>query len=114
MGIPRRFVPADNTPKKLSDKFPRGRITKQSGQKVLMGRSKELDILLNDEHMPRTFMELWCENVPRDSATEEAGAQSGPKWPGAWVCMVMGDQDVNLEKMMNDNPKNMMTSSEVC
>ncbi|XP_076465239.1 uncharacterized protein LOC143297006 isoform X2 [Babylonia areolata] len=53
------YYPSD-TPVKLSSRLP-DLINRRSGQTIVMGRGKYLDVLLNDEHMPRWFVELWCQ-----------------------------------------------------
>lgn len=64
--------PSD-TSAKLSDKFPSTKITKRDGHHISMGRNQCADILLNDEHMPRQYVELWC-------AADSQNSQIGPKW----------------------------------
>ncbi|KAK7115415.1 uncharacterized protein [Littorina saxatilis] len=63
------YYPPDTLPAFI-DKFPKQRVRKATNQTLCMGRGEGVDVLLNDIHMPRSFIELSCR-----VQTEE-----GPKW----------------------------------
>ena len=63
------YYPAD-TPAFFTVKFPKRRVRKTAGQSILIGRGVNADLPLNEEHMPRQFIELWCEVTP----------EKGPRW----------------------------------
>ena len=63
------YYPPD-TLSDFTDKFPRTPVRKPADQTITMGRGVNVDVLLNDTHMPRTFLEVWC----------EVGQETGPKW----------------------------------
>lgn len=44
----------------VKEKLPEGRLKKQAGQTIKLGRGVGVDVLLNDAHIPRLFAELWC------------------------------------------------------
>ena len=76
-----------STPKQCSDKFPGNKVRKAAGGVIVMGRKKALsDVLLNDETIPRQFVELSCR------VEGEAGP---PRW---YVKNVSGSKPVRVSQ----------------
>ena len=62
-----RYPP--NTHTNFIEKFPKKRVRKPADRIITMGRGVDVDVLLNEKHMPRMFVELGCkvdqQEVPR-------------------------------------------------
>ncbi|XP_076469888.1 uncharacterized protein LOC143300208 [Babylonia areolata] len=63
------FYPPD-TPVDISSKLPACRMYKQMNETILIGRGVYADVMLNEEHIPRHFAEVWC----------ASNVKKAPKW----------------------------------